>query len=274
MQWLAEICVKRPVLATVLILLITVIGVFGYSKLGVDRFPKIDFPMVSVTTRLPGAAPEDVETEITDKIEAAVNTISSIEDLRSVSAEGVSQVFVQFSLDKDVDVASQEVRDRLATVLGDLPKGIEPPIVGKLDPDLSPILYIALEAPERTIQDATELADKRIRRQLETVPGVGQVRVLGGRKRQVNVRVDPIKLRGAGLTAVDVQRAIATQNLTMPGGRVDTGPELFTLRIHGRVASSAAIGDLVVRQVAGHSIRVSDVEIGRASCRERVYGLV
>jgi hydrophobe/amphiphile efflux-1 (HAE1) family protein len=260
MQWLAEICVRRPVFATVLILIITVVGLFGYGKLGVDRFPKIDLPMVSVTTRLPGAAPEDVETEISDKIEAAVNTISGIEDLRSVSAEGVSQVFVQFSLEKDVDVASQEVRDRLATVLADLPKGIDPPIVGKLDPDLSPILYIALRAPETySIQQATEFADKRIRRQLESVAGVGQVRVLGGRLRQINVRVDPIKLRSFGLTAIDVQRAIGAQNLTMPGGRVDTGPEQLTLRIHGRVAHSGEIGDLVVRQIAGHSILVRDV---------------
>src|SRR3981081_4370400 len=147
MQWLAEICIKRPVLATVLILVIGVVGCFGYGKLGVDRFPKIDLPIITVTTRLPGAAPEDVETEITDKVEEAVNTISGIDELKSVSAEGVSQVFITFLLEKDGDVAAQEVRDRLNTVIADLPKGIELPLVTKLDPDASPVLFIALRAP-------------------------------------------------------------------------------------------------------------------------------
>ena len=121
MQWLAAICVRRPVFATVLMLLLSVVGAFGYLKLGVDRFPKIDFPVVLIVTTLPGAAPEEVETELTDKIEAAVNTISGIDELRSASSEGVSQVIVTFVLDKDVDVAAQEVRDRGAAVLRDLP---------------------------------------------------------------------------------------------------------------------------------------------------------
>ena len=139
MQWLAELCVKRPIFATVLMLVVLVLGLGGYGRLGVDRFPKIDLPMVAITTRLPGAAPEDVETEITDKIEEAVNTVSGIEDLRSTSTEGVSQVFVQFVLEKNVDVGAQDVRDRLATIMADLPKGIDPPIVSKIDPDVAPV---------------------------------------------------------------------------------------------------------------------------------------
>jgi hydrophobe/amphiphile efflux-1 (HAE1) family protein len=258
MQWLAEICVRRPIFASVLILLICVIGLFGYTKLGVDRFPKIDLPIITVTTHLPGAAPEDVETEITDKVEEAVNTISGIDELRSISTEGVSQVFVTFLLEKDVDVAAQEVRDRLNAVIPDLPKTIDQPIVTKLDPDAAPVIYLALNA-DKPIQEVTELADKKIRRQLESIPGVGQVRILGGRKRQVNVWLDPLRLRASGVTASEVQRAIDGQNLTMPGGHVDTGPSQLTLRIHGRVGSAAEIGDLVVRQQSGHPIRVSDV---------------
>jgi multidrug efflux pump subunit AcrB len=144
MQWLAQLCVKRPVFATVLILVICVVGIFGYQKLGVDRFPKIDLPIITVTTRLPGAAPEDVETEITDKVEEAVNTISGIDELRSISAEGTSLVFITFLLEKDADVAAQEVRDRLNTVIPELPRGIDLPLVTKLDPDASPVLFIAL----------------------------------------------------------------------------------------------------------------------------------
>ncbi|MEO6601722.1 MAG: efflux RND transporter permease subunit [Polyangiaceae bacterium] len=258
MQWLAEICIKRPIFATVLMLLVGVIGLFGYSKLGVDRFPKIDLPIITVTTRLNGAAPEDVETEITDKVEEAVNTISSIDELRSVSAEGVSQVFITFLLEKDVDVAAQEVRDHLNAVIPDLPKNIDLPVVTKLDPDQAPVMYIALKS-NRPITEVTEYADKRVRRQLETIGGVGGVKILGGRKRQVNVWLDPLRLRAAGITASDVQRAIDAQNLTMPGGRVDTGPQQLTLRVHGRVETAAEIGKLVVKQQGSHPLLVQDV---------------
>lgn len=258
MQWLAAVCVRRPVFATVLVLVIFVIGLFGYGKLGVDRFPNIDLPIVVVTTNLPGAAPEDVETQITDKVEEAVNTISGIDELRSISSEGTSQVVVTFLLDKDVDVAAQEVRDHVNLVLGDLPKDIDLPTVTKLDPDSAPIMFVALKA-DKPIDEVTELADKRVRRQLETISGVGQVVVLGGRKRQVQVFLDPVKLRAAGLTAMDVERAIASQNLTMPGGHVETGPEQITVRIHGRVTNPAAVGRLVVKEIDGHAVRVDDV---------------
>jgi hydrophobic/amphiphilic exporter-1 (mainly G- bacteria), HAE1 family len=259
MQWLAEVCVKRPIFATVLVLLISVIGLAGYTKLGLDRFPNVDLPIVVVITRLPGAAPEDVETEITEKVEEACNTISGIEEITSITSEGVSQVVIRFVLEKNTDVASQEVRDRLQLILPDLPKGIELPTVQKLDPDASPVIYMALKWPGKPIQEVTELADKRVRRHFESVTGVGQVAIVGGQKRQVNVWLDPVRMRAVNITSLDVQRAIASQNLTMPGGRVDTGPEQLTLRIHGRVERPDQIGDLVVRQEAGHSIRVSDV---------------
>jgi hydrophobic/amphiphilic exporter-1 (mainly G- bacteria), HAE1 family len=259
MQWLAALCVRRPIFASVLILLVCVIGIAGYLQLGVDRFPNVDFPIIVVLTNHPGAAPEDIETEITDKVEQAVNTISGIDELRSVTTEGVSQVIITFVIEKDVNIAAQEVRDRLNTILRDLPKDIDQPVVQKLDPDAAPILYFALHSQGHSLRETTELADKRLRRSLESIDGVGQVRLLGGRKRQINVLVDPIRLRAARATVIDVQRAIAAQNLTTPGGRVETGPGELTVRIHGRVSDPAQIGDLVVRQEAGHSIRVRDV---------------
>ncbi|HEY1959182.1 MAG TPA: efflux RND transporter permease subunit [Polyangiaceae bacterium] len=259
MQWLAALCVRRPIFASVLILVLCVVGIAGYTQLGVDRFPNIDFPVVVVTTTQPGAAPEDVETEITDKVEEAVNTISGIDELRSVTTEGASQVVVTFLIEKNVDVAAQEVRDRVNTVLPQLPKDIDQPIVQKLDPDASPILYFALRSENHSVRETTEIADKRVRRSLESIDGVGQVLIVGGRKRQINVMLDPIKLRGAGVTVLDVQRAIAAQNLTTPGGRVDTGPGELTVRIHGRVSDPNQIGDLVVRRAEGHSITVRDV---------------
>src|SRR5437879_4154398 len=150
MQWLAALCVKRPVFASVLILSLTVIGIFSFTRLGIDRFPKIDFPTVLVTTVQPGGAPEQIETEITDKIEEAVNTISGIDELRSVSSEGVSQVIITFTLDKDANVGAQEVRDKVNGVLPRLPRTIQQPRVDRLDPDAAPVLRVAVSANRPT----------------------------------------------------------------------------------------------------------------------------
>jgi HAE1 family hydrophobic/amphiphilic exporter-1 len=258
MQWLANLSVRRAVFASVLMLAIVVVGFAGYASLGVDAFPKVDFPTVAITTRLDGAAPEEVETQITDKIEAAVNTISGIDDLRSISSEGVSQVYVTFRLEKSIDVAAQEVRDHVSTALPDLPQGIDQPVVQKLDPDASPILYVAVSGPQ-PIREVTEVSDKQIRRSIENIPGVGQVTLVGGRKRQLNVWLDTDALRGHGLTAADVQRAIASQNLATPGGSVETGPRNITLRVKGRVETPVELGRIVVRQSGDHPIRVADV---------------
>ncbi len=258
MQWLAALSVRRPVMATVLILTLCVVGVAGYFKLGVDRFPKVDFPTITVTTRLAGAAPEEIETEISDKVEEAVNTISGIDELRSSSAEGISQVFITFVLDKDADVAAQEVRDRINGILPQLPRDIDQPTVTKLDPDAAPILYISL-VTERPIREATEIADKQVKRQIESISGVGQVLLLGGRPRQLNIWLDPLKLRAEGLTAVDVQRALASQNVQIPGGSIETGPSQITLRIKGRVESPTAMSQIVLKNVGGRSITIADV---------------
>ncbi len=258
MQWLAALCVKRPVFATVLILSLTVVGVFSFARLGVDRFPKVDIPMIVITTVQPGAAPEQIETEITDKIEEGVNTISGIDELRSVSSEGISQVMVSFLLDKDTDVAAQEVRDKVNGVLPRLPKTIQQPRVDRFDPDAAPVLSLALSA-NRPVKDITEYADKVLRRQLESVNGVGQVLVLGGRQRQINVWLDADRLRGYNLTVNDVARALQAQNIEVPGGRVDQGPQSMMLRTRGRIQSVAEFSDIVIREKDGHPIRIADV---------------
>src|SRR5262252_8297223 len=255
MQWLAAISVKRPVFASVLILTLTVIGAFSFSRLGLDRFPKVDFPTVVVMTRLPGAAPEEVETEISDKIEEAVNTISGIDELRSTSSEGVSTVIVAFQLEKDGDIAAQEVRDRVNRVLPLLPKNIQQPTVEKFDPDAAPVMTVAVSA-DKPIRDITEYADKTLRRQLESVNGVGQVLLIGGRQRQVNVWLDADRLRSYNITVTDVSRALQGQNIEIPGGRVDQGPQSLTLRTRGRVQTVADFNDIVVREKDGHPVRI------------------
>jgi hydrophobic/amphiphilic exporter-1 (mainly G- bacteria), HAE1 family len=258
MQWLAAISVRRPVFATVLILSLTVVGAFSFTRLGVDRFPKVDFPTVVVTTVQPGASPEQIETEISDKIEEAVNTISGIDELRSVSSEGVSIVFIGFLLDKDSNVAAQEVRDKVNTALPLLPKNIQQPRVEKFDPDAAPVLSIAVSA-KQPIREVTEYVDKVLRRQLESVSGVGQVLVLGGRQRQVNVWLDGDRLRSHNLTVTDVSRALQSQNIEIPGGRMEQGSRSVTLRTQGRVKSVEEFNNIVVREQNGHPIHVSDV---------------
>ena len=203
MQWLAEVCVKRPVFATMLVMSLVVVGVFSFFSLGVDLFPKVDFPTITVTVTNLGASPQEMETEITDKIEEAVNTISGIDELRSTSIEGISQVFVQFVLEKDVNVAAQEVENKVQTVIPNLPDTAEQPTVQKLDTDAAPVLRIVVSAPE-SLREVTEVAKHQIKEHIESVNGVGQITIIGGQERQINVWVDPDKLRAYNVTPAEV----------------------------------------------------------------------
>jgi hydrophobic/amphiphilic exporter-1 (mainly G- bacteria), HAE1 family len=258
MQKLAEICVRRPVFATMLIMTLMVLGVFSYNRLTVERFPRVEFPTITVATRLPGAAPQEVETEITDKIEEAVNTISGIDELRSISSEGVSLVFVTFELERDLDEAAQDVRDKINRALPNLPDNVEQPTIEKLDPDASPIMTISI-ASNRSLREMTEYADKTLRRQIESVNGVGQVLIVGGRKRQVNVYLDGDKLRAYNLTVAQVEQALRGQNLEVPGGRIEQPDRTLTLRTLGRVQSPADFNNIVVANRDGYPIKISDI---------------
>src|SRR5262245_22678041 len=258
MQRLAEICVRRPVFATILIMTLMVLDVFSYTRLTVERFPRVEFPTITVTTRLPGAAPQEVETEITDKIEEAVNTISGIDEMRSVSSEGVSLVFVTFELERDLDSAAQDVRDKINRALPNLPTTIDQPTIEKLDPDASPIMTVSV-ASNRSIREMTEFADKVLRRQIESVNGVGQVLIVGGRKRQINVYLDGDKLRAYNLTVANVSQALQAQNLEVPGGRVEQTNRTLTLRTLGRLQSSADFNNIIVSNRNGYPIKISDV---------------
>ena len=258
MQKLAEICVRRPIFATVLVLSLVVVGLFTYMRLGVDRFPQIDFPFVTISTRLVGAGPEEIETEITDKIEEAVNTISGIDTLMSMSSEGMSLVTIQFDLEKNGDVGAQEVRDRISRILADLPPDADPPVIEKIASDSAPVVSIALSGPA-PIRELTEFADKKLRRQLETVLGVGQVVVLGGRPRQVNVILDSGKLAALRLTSSQVVQALQAQNVQLPGGRVEQGLRDLTLRTYGRVAKPEELAQIPIVARPGYAVRVGDV---------------
>jgi HAE1 family hydrophobic/amphiphilic exporter-1 len=258
MQKLAEICVRRPVFATMLILSLTVVGLFSYKSLGVDLFPKIDLPTITVTVVNPGASPQEVETEITDKIEGAVNTVSGIDELRSTSVEGVSQVFITFLLEKSPDVAAQEVRNKVDLIVNDLPVTAEQPIVQKLDTDAAPVVRIAVSAP-RSPREVTDVADKKIKQQIESINGVGQVTIIGGRTREIQVWVDPDKLRAFNVTVAQVADAVRAQNLEVPGGRIDEGTRELTVRTMGRIVQPSDFNNLVVGNRGTYSVKLSDV---------------
>ena len=258
MQWLAKLSIKRPVFASVLMVLLVVLGIVSYGKLGLDYFPNVDIPIVVITTTLPGSAAQEIESDVTDKLEGSVNTISGIDELRSTSSEGVSIVIAQFVLEKPVDVAAQEVRDKVSQILPELPKGIDAPVVSKIDPGASPVLFLALRS-NQPIRDISELADKVVRRRIETIDGVGEVNLVGARKRQINILMDPPAMAAQNVTAFDIQRALASQNLNVPGGAVETGPTDITLRVAARVGSVAEVGRIIVSQKDGRLVRVEDV---------------
>ena len=258
MQWLAEICVKRPVFATMLIMSLVVVGAFSFFSLGVDLFPKIDFPTITVTVTNRGASPQEMETEVTDKIEEAVNTISGIDELRSTSLEGITQVFVQFVLEKDVNVAAQEVENRVQTVIPNLPETADQPTVQKLDTDAAPVLRISVSAPA-SLRDVTEVAKHRIKERIESVSGVGQVTIIGGRERQINVWVDPDKMRSYNITPVEVSAALKIQNQEFPSGRLDQGQTETSVRTVGKIRKPDEFNDVVVATRGTYQVKVKDI---------------
>ena len=258
MQWLAEICVKRPVFATMIILSLVVVGAFSFFSLGVDLFPKVDFPTITVTVVNLGSSPQEIETEITEKIEENVNTISGIDELRSTSIEGISQVFIQFVLEKDVNVAAQEVENRVQTAIPDLPETAEQPTVQKLDSDAAPVLRVVVSAPTN-LTDVTETAKNKIKERIESVSGVGQVTIVGGRERQINVWIDPDKLRSYNITPVEVSTALRVQNQEFPGGRVNEGAREVNIRTLGKVQKPEDFANIVIATRGNYEVRVKDI---------------
>ena len=258
MQKLAEICIRRPVFATMIVLSLVVVGAAGFFRLGVDRFPSVDLPTVSVRVGLPGAAPEEVESLVTQQIEEVVNTVDGISELRSVSGQGTSLVIATFKLDRDLESAAQDVRDRVNTLGRRLPEDSTPPVVQKFDNDSTPVLTIALSA-DRSLRELTELADKTVRVQLERIGGVGEVRVVGGLDRAINVWIDAERLAAYQISISQIRQALERQNTDVPGGNVTTGKEELTLRTLGRFTDPRQFDELVIANVNGAPVKLRDV---------------
>jgi HAE1 family hydrophobic/amphiphilic exporter-1 len=250
-----------------LILALVVVGIFSYFSLGVDLYPKVDIPTVIVVVANPGASPEEIETEISKKVEDAVNTISQVDEVRSISSEGQSQVIITFLLSKNGDVAAQEVQNKVNLIVNDLPQTAKLPVVQKFDPDAAPILRVVVSAP-RSLRDVTLIADKQIKRSLENAKGVGEVTIVGGAKREIHVMVDPGKLRAYDLTVTDVFNALRAQNLELPGGSLNAGAREFTVRTTGRVAETAQFNQVAIANRNGYVVKVSDIGYAEDSYEE------
>ena len=261
MQWLAEICVHRPVFATVIVLFLTVVGGFSFFTLGVDRFPKIDLPTISIRTTNNGAAPAEIETEVTDPIEGALNTVPGIDEMRSTSSRGSSNITLTFKLEKDPDQAYQEVQQKLSTVLNQLPDTADPPVVQKSDPDSSPVIQYTISAP-RSVVELTDQVDDLISKRIESTDGVGDVFMYGSRVKQIKILIDPAKLRAYDLPVTAVSAAVKAQNLELPGGTMIEGAKTLGLRTMSRLAKVDDFNDIVVASKNGFPIKVRD--IGRA----------
>ena len=260
-----DICIRRPVFTTMLVLGPVVLGLASYTRLGVELFPNVDVPVVVVTTTLRGAGVEEMESSVTRPVEEAVNTVSGIDELRSTTREGVSSVVIGFKLERNGDIAAQDVRDKISTLLPRLPYGTDPPIVEKFNLDAAPVVTIVVSGgPGRALREVTEIAKKQIKEDLEAVTGVGAVVLVGGEQRAVNVTLKPDRLRAHDLTAEDVRKALAAQNLELPGGKVDGGNTEFGLRTVGRIQTPADFEDVIIDTRTGRdglksSVRVKDV---------------
>jgi len=268
MQRLAEICIHRPVFATMIILALVVVGVAAHNRLGVDRLPSVDLPTVSIRTSLPGASPEEIETEVSQIIEEAVNTVEGIDELRSISGPGNSIVIVTFNLNRNIDVATQDVRDRVSAAMRRLPDDVEPPVITKANNDDAPVLTVALSGP-RSLRELTELADKTVKEQLERSAGVGEVRVVGGLERAMNVWVRADGLVKYQLPITAVRDAIARQNAEVPGGNVTGGAREATLRTMGRLADAKQFNEMILATANGQPIRVRDVGWAQDGTKEQ-----
>ncbi|HET8998479.1 MAG TPA: efflux RND transporter permease subunit [bacterium] len=235
MQRLAELCVRRPVLSRVITLVMVVLGIFSFLRLNVSRYPDVELPIITVVTQLPGASPEEVETDVTRRIEDGLSGIDGIDKITSTSAGGFSIVVAQFVLEKNATVAMQEVQDKLGAISG-LPAGTAPPQVLRFDPSQIPVAVLALSA-NRPVRDISEYAARVIAPRLEGILGVAQVKLVGDTLRQINVQVDPTRLAAAGATSADVMNALAT-----PAGNIDAGAQRFLPRTFGRLSDLANIG--------------------------------
>ena len=270
-MFLPDFSIRRPVAAFMMIAALVVFGVIGVTRLGISLYPNVDFPMITVTTVWENARPEEIDNQITDKLEDAISGVSGIKHISSQSMQGRSRIIVEFELDKDVDIASQEIRDKISVKLRELPTNAESPIIDKLDINAQPIIWLSVRG-QQSIEEITKVADEQLRPILQKIDGVGEVRVGGAREKEVHLLLKRKSLAAYDLGVGDVIRAVRSQHIEIPGGKIESRDKEFLIRTMGEFATPEAFNELIVAYRGGNPIRIKD--LGRAvSAREETTAL-
>jgi multidrug efflux pump len=262
---ISDLSIRRPVLASMLSLALVLFGAIGYTQLAVREFPDVDAPIVSVSTVLPGANPQVVESAVTDILEEELSTVEGLRTLTSSSGEGVSNITLEFNLEREVEAAAQDTRDKVARIRERLPEDVEEPVVAKQDADAQPFFWLALSGENYDLLQLSDLGDRLVKSRLQTLPGVGQARVFGERRFSMRVWLSASELSARGLTVQDVQQAIRTRNVEVPAGRIESSRREFTVRSLGELKTPEEFGNLVVSNTDGILVKLKDlgrVELG------------
>ena len=267
-MWLADTSVKRPVFATMVIMALVVLGAVSYPEIGVDLFPKVDFPIVTISTHLNGASPEVIDVDVTDKIEGSVNTINGVKTITSSSTEGDSRVTVEFVLERDIDLAVQDVREKVALIRNKLPEDIDEPRIAKVDPDATAVMWLNLSG-QKTVRELSTYVDEVLKEQLQRINGVGDIQLFGLQLRQVRVWLDSGKLQAYGLSASDVMGALQRQNVELPGGRIESLSKEYTVKVKGEFLTVPEFNDLVIAYDKGAPVRLRDIGKAEDGMEER-----
>src|SRR5512139_1935399 len=258
-MFLSNLSIKRPIFAAVMMLALVTLGAFSYRRLAIDMFPDVEVPVISVVTVYPGAAPETVEREVSKRIEEAVNPISGVRHVTSISRESVSTVVVEFNLEVRVNDASQEARAKIDAIRGDLPQGIEEPIIQKLDFSALPIVSLAIRSDSLDPKALTTLVDKKIKRRFENISGVGKVNLVGQSKREVNINIHPARLEALGMGVDEVILGLQSENVNTPLGRLNRSQSEYPLRISGKPDIVDRFNTMIIAQRNGRPILLSEV---------------
>ena len=264
---ISELSIRRPVLATVMTLLILIFGAVGYMSLGVREYPSVDNPIISVSCSYPGANADVIENQITEPLEQNINGIPGIRSLTSVSQQGSCRITVEFELSVDLETAANDVRDKVSRAQRFLPRDCDPPTVSKADADAMPILMVALQSDKRNLLELSEIADLTVKEQLQTIPDVSSVMIWGEKKYCMRLWLDPVKMSGYGVTPMDVKSALDRENVELPSGSIEGNTRELSIRTMGQMSTTEEFNNLVIKESEGRIIRFSD--IGRAELSAR-----
>lgn len=256
---LSSISIRRPVLAIVLSLVVIIFGIIGFTSLGVREYPSVDPPIITVTTNYTGANADVIETQITQPLEEDISGIAGIRSIKSVSREQRSTITVEFDLEADLETAANDVRDKVSGALGDLPPEADPPRVAKADADATPIVFLTIRSQKRDLLSLTDIANNTFKERFQTIPGVSEVRIWGEKKYSMRLWLDPTRMAGYGLTALDVQSALASENVELPSGRIEGASTELTVKTMGRINDVESFNNLIIRESAGSIVRLRDI---------------